>query len=65
MLLPKVEIFRPGINTTRTIISYLNMTPRKGVKEREEAINVLSKMSYYSPTRVGMDQYTEHLKMSR
>ena len=65
MLLPKVEIFRPGMNTTRTIISYLNLTPRKGVKEREEAIRVLSKMSYYSSARVGTDQYTEHLKMSR
>ena len=65
MLLPKVEIFRPGINTTRTIISYLNMTPRKGVKEREEAIKVLNKMTYYSPARVGTEEYTEHLKMSR
>ena len=61
-LLPQVEVFEPGVATTRDILSYLNVTPRG--RKRAEAVAVLANMSY-SPGRVSPEEYAQHLKMAR
>ena len=62
--LSQVDIYQPGQNTTRNILSYINFTPRQRTIESQKAIRLLSGISF-TPGRVGITEYIKHLKMSR
>ena len=66
VLLPQVDIYQPGVHTTRLIMSYINVKPREGIIERQRAVDLLSHMSYNPGNhKLGVDEYVLDLKNSR